>query len=328
MAQNNVRLHPLSGNVCSPMVISIYTSGNSFTPTDYLWNTGETSSEIEIVQSGLYTCTITGYVGNSNNQVVHTRSANYNVLAAPQIAPLTDVSVCREDTVRLSAVSGYDNITWSDGTTGLLFEKVMNNPLTPGSPGLDTMSVSYVATVNGVCSGASQKVVLRSVRRPDGVGSFYQGNMNINPTDSIPAGLVLTYLYPVRYSMEFTEIANPSNVITYLTALGNRKAPASILTPGSSYTVLSTPIINNKVYCPGEPSTIGIGTGNRLSASGFTEEEGTKTFRVYNLTGQVLLEKQAEEFNQEWLRDLTPQLLIIHRIGKTTEVTKMQNIRF
>ena len=328
-AQNNVRLEPVSGNVCSPMPISIHINGNSFNPVSYLWSTGETSPVIEIVTSGTYTCTITGYHGNSNNNLdTITRSAVYNVLAPAQIIPLTSLTACKGDTFRLAATPGYDYITWSDGSTASVFQKSVLNPVPAGSPKLDTLSVSYVATIDKLCSSAAQKVVLRSVRRPDGVGYFYQGKMNIKPTDSIPAGLVLKYIYPVSYEMVFTEISNPSNVITYVTAPGFRKAPASMLTPGTAYSVVSTPIINGVEYCAGDPSTIGVAapSGNRMTL-GFTEEEGVKTYRVYNVQGQLLMEKQSEEFNQEWVKDLTPQMIIIEKTGITTEITKMQIVR-
>jgi len=328
-AQNNVRLEPVSGDVCNPMTISLHISGNSFNPVSYLWSTGETSPEIEIASSGTYTLTVTGYLGNSNNLITHTKSATYTVLPAPQIAALTDLWVCKGDTVKLAAIGGYnyDNIVWSNGTTGVFFQRRMNL-VTPGTPGLDTMSVFYTATINNVCTVKSQTVMLRAIRRPNGVGQFYQGKMDIKTNDSIPAGLVTEYMYPVSYLMTFTEVNNPSNSIEYITAPGSRKAPASMLTPGYSYSVSTNPVINGKVFCSGLPSLIGIAasTGNRLSTS-FTAEEGTKIFRVYSVSGQMLLEKQAEEFNQEWVREFTPQILIVHRIGKTNEVTKLQPIQ-
>src|SRR5688572_2942205 len=201
--QGNVQLVPGSGNVCNPMPVTFSISGNSFNPVSYLWSTGETSPVIEIVNSGTYTLSITGYHGNSQNLTTITKTATYNVLPVPDITALTDLWVCKLDTVRLTAVSGYDAIYWSNGATGENFQKVMNSPGTPGSPGLDTMSVSYIASITNVCFSKSETVMLRSIRRPPGVGAFYEGKMDIKSTDSIPAGLVNEYLFPVSYEMVF-----------------------------------------------------------------------------------------------------------------------------
>lgn len=326
-AQNNLQLVPGSGNVCNPMPITFSIQGNSFNPVSYLWSTGETSPVIEIATSGTYTLTITGYHGNSNNNLVTlTKSATYNVLPVPQITALTDLWVCKFDTIRLEAVPGYDGILWSNGSMGVNFEKVMNNPGTPGTPSLDTMSISYTASVTNVCAATSEKRVLRSIRRPPGVGPWYEDRMNIRPNDSIPASYVLEYLYPVRYEMVFTDTANPANVITHLTAPGTHKAPANILTPGHAYHVVTTPVINGVHYCHGATSTIGIRTwgGNNRLSSQFTPEEGLNNFRVFDVQGRLLMEKQAEQFDQEWLSELAPQVFVIQRTGKTTETIRMQ----
>lgn len=329
-----VQLDPPSGNVCNPMEISLSISGNNFNPTSYLWSTGETSPTIEIVFSGTYTLTVEGNLGNSNNKVTLTRSATYNVLPAPVVTALTPLWVCKDDTVRLQSVSGYDNITWDNGTVGEFFERVMVNPPPGSGPVLDTVRVSYTASITNLCSVKSQHVILRAIRRPPGVGIFYQNKMNISPSDSIPAGLILEYLYPVTYEMTFTEIANPSNVIFYVTAPGSRKAPASMLTPGSAYTVETVPVINGVSYCPGTPSTIGIASispatsmsSNRLSSWQYPEE-GVCTYRVFDLRGQLIMETKSELFNHEWLENITPQILIIHRTGVTSEVVKINHIR-
>ena len=201
-----------------------------------------------------------------------------------------------------------------------------------GLPELDTLSVSYTATLNGVCTVSSETVVLRGIRKPNGVGRFYQGKMNINSSDSIPAGLILEYMYPVTYEMTFTDVANPSSSIKYVTAPGSRRAPASMLTPGAIYSVETIPVINGITFCSGTPSLIGIASplraasGNRLSL-GSVKEEGTNTYTIYDISGRLLMQKIGEELNYEWLLEIAPQMLIIHKTGQTNEVYKMQLMR-
>ena len=171
--------------------------------------------------------------------------------------------------------------------------------------------------------------MLRSIRKIPGVGIHYEGRMNIKSTDSIPAGLVNHYLYPVSYEMVFTDTTNPGNVVTYVTTPGSRKAPASILTPGSAYYVVSTPIINGVYYCHGATSTIGIRPAlivNR-SSSLFTPDKGVNTFRVYDVQGRFLMEKQGVDFDQEWLNEIAPQILVIQRTGSTSETVTMRFTR-
>jgi hypothetical protein len=244
-------------------------------------------------------------------------------LPAPSITALTDLWVCKGDTVRLRANSGYDLVSWSTGATGTDFIR----PMTKGgnnTPSLDTLNVSYTSIINDVCARVSNTVILRGIRKPNGVGQFYNGKMDIQLSDSIPAGTVLQYLYPVTYEMKFTDQADPNNVITYLTAPGSRKAPANILQQGKTYSVITRPIINNVTYCYGTPSTIGLLSGNRLGQMFDDSEEGIKTYRVFDVSGRMVMEKEAERFDQNWLNDFTPQMFTIHKIGATTEVAKIQ----
>ncbi len=321
---NNIQLFPNGGTVCNPMPVALEVNGNGFNPVSYLWSTGETTPVIEIVSSGVYTLTVTGYHGNSNNMTTVTRSANFNVLPPPQITALTDTWVCKGDTVRLEAVQGYDYIHWSNGINGPLFQRKMNL-FTPGTPQLDTMSVSYTAIVDKVCSVTSPTIVLRAIRKPHGVGKAYQNKMNIQPNDSIPAGLVMEYVHPVTYEMEFTEVANPNNIIKYVTAPGSRRAPANLFTPGSTYSVSTTPVINGQMFCAGLPSLIGIAapSGNRLSPL-FQTDSAPSTFRIFDTSGRLLSQHTAVRFDPSWIQDFSRQMLIIHRTGTTSEIVKIQ----
>jgi hypothetical protein len=323
-AQNNIKMFPRNGTVCNNMQLSLDVSGSSFSPISYLWSTGETTPSITINNSGSYTLTVVGY-GNGNNGSIVTRtvSGNYTVLPAPTITALTELWVCKGDTVKLQANGGFDVIAWSTGAIGTDFARAMtkggNN-----TPSLDTLNVSYTSIINDVCARSSNTVVLRGIRKPNGVGQFYNGKMDIQLSDSIPAGTVLQYLYPVTYEMKFTDQSDPNNVVTYLTAPGSRKAPANILQAGKTYSVITRPIINNVTYCYGAPSTIGLISSNRLGQMFDDSEEGMKTYRVFDVSGRMLVEKQAERFDQTWLDDFTPQMFTIYKFGATTEVAKIQ----
>jgi hypothetical protein len=151
--------------------------------------------------------------------------------------------------------------------------------------------------------------------------------MDIKLTDSIPAGTVLEYLYPVTYEMKFTDQSDPNNVITYLTAPGSRRAPANILQAGKTYSVNTRPIINNVTYCYGATSNIGLLSSNRIGGTFNQDETGLKTFKVFDMSGRLLMEQEAENFDSTWLDQFTPQMFTIHKIGETTEVIKIQVVK-
>ncbi|MFZ9943719.1 MAG: PKD domain-containing protein [Bacteroidia bacterium] len=324
-AQNDIKMFPRNGSVCNNMQLSLDIAGNSFNPVSYLWSTGETTPSITINTSGTYTLTVTGQNGNSNNTTTRTLTGNYTVLPAPTISQLTELWVCKGDTVKLQANSGYDVVAWSNGAVGSNFARAMTQ--SGGAPSLDTLNISYTSIINDVCARVSNTVLLRGIRKPNGVGQFYNGKMDIKLTDSIPAGTVLEYLYPVTYEMKFTDQSDPSNVVTYLTAPGSRKAPANILQAGKSYSVITRPIINNVTYCYGAASTIGLSSTNRIGGTFNSNEEGLKTYRVFDVSGRMILEQIAESFDQSWLDQFTPQMFTVHKVGQTTEVIKIQVVK-
>lgn len=254
-AQNNVRLIPDQDTICSGTNLSIWIAGQSFYPLIYQWSTGDTTPTISITQSGTYSLTVTGYMGRSFFVRSYTFTKYYEVPSSPTINVVKGPWVCRFDNVILEAQPGYSNYVWSDGHVGTTFNRIMDS--TYLSPQLDTAHIWYTANISG-CSVKSDTMVLRGVRAPNGVGQFYCGRLNINPNDSIPAGLVLEYLYPNQYEMEFTQVSDPSVVITYFPPLGSRKTPANILTPGERYLVRSRVIINGQPFCWGIICEIGI----------------------------------------------------------------------
>lgn len=313
--QNDVKLMPEVADVCNITNLYISIAGNSFNPTSYLWSTGATTPSININTSGTYTVTVTGIVGNSNRVRTITKSRQYNVKAQPTITPLTDIWVCKDETVELQAESGYDSYQWNNGINGTLFSKTFN--LVGGAPQLDTMTVYYSSTITGVCTSTSESLVIRGVRKPKGVGQFYCGKTNLNLNDSVPAGLVLEYLYPVSYDMEFTDLSDPTNVIYYVTQPGQLKAPLNILEAGKSYEVRTRPLINTWTFCYGDPCTIGIASGNRLMG---TADASVKTYRVMDVSGRILVEQKAESFDREWVRNFPGQVFIISETNENGAV--------
>ena len=327
---NNVRIYPTVDTVCYGTEISIQVMGNSFQPYAYSWNgggyVGEPSSTITIDESGLYSIWVTGFLGNSNQIRTLHFYKHYTVLDKPKLNFVNGPWVCRFDTVKINADPGYSSYTWYNGTTGASFAKAMDSIYS--APTLDTATVYYTAKINGVCEVKSRDTVIRGVRAPNGVGSFYCGKLNIRSNDSIPAGLVLDYLYPSQYEMEFTQVSNPSNVITYFPPLGSRKTPANILTPGEQYYVRSRVIINGQTFCWGEVCLIGLRPPARAEASfGYDPRPlemptvAIKNYRLFSMNGKLISEYNSESFNNEWLQDYPTGMYLVQVIYQNQIVT-------
>ena len=78
----------------------------------YLWSTGETTKSITVTTPGVYTCTVVDTNGC-------TRTANAEVIIRPNPTPTIQANralrICLDETIILSAPSGFDTYQWSSG---------------------------------------------------------------------------------------------------------------------------------------------------------------------------------------------------------------------
>jgi predicted RNase H-like HicB family nuclease len=78
----------------------------------YLWSTGETTKSITVTTPGVYTCTVVDTSGC-------TRTANAEAIIRPNPTPTIQANralrICLDETVVLSAPSGFDTYQWSSG---------------------------------------------------------------------------------------------------------------------------------------------------------------------------------------------------------------------
>lgn len=325
--RNNVRIYPCEDTLCYNSQLYIWSAGQSFNPISYLWSNGSTAPTINVTTSGVYSVTITGYLGSSNNQVQINKTKNVVVLNKPSITPLSETWVCKYDTVTLQADAGYTSYNWNNGQTNQIYSRQMTG--SGGGPILDTVSVWYTASLGNLCQANSDTIVIRGIRRPNGVGYFYEGRTDLNSNDSVPAGLVLTYIYVPQYEMEFTKVNDPNYLVTWITQVGTRKAPLNILDPGYNYYVKTRPIINGVTYCWGETSLIGILPNSNPRVSNFNSQTREESiFNFYDIAGRFIFEKKGFDFNNNWLLEYPNQLFIITEInGNNISTYKREFIR-
>lgn len=313
IAQKMVKIYPKTDTLCFGESIYMHIPGQSFNPISFLWSNGSTSSTIEADLSGNYTLTVTGYLGNSSKIVTLTLNREYVVLPKPSVLPQTALWVCKLDTVRLAAEPGYSFYQWNNGVTNQEFEKIFSS-IGQGGAVLDTMSVWYTASRsfrNHSCSANSDTIVIRGVRFPEALTPRYCGNNNLSLTDSVKTGLVLTYVWAPAYEVEFTDSSNPSNVIIHTTVPGSRMVPLNMLQVGSTYTVRTRAVINGIPFCWGSTCVITITSASKFGSLYLDELSSTKTFKVYDLGGKFIFERQGTNFNQEWLQDMPQQIYAV-----------------
>ncbi len=324
-AQQNVRIYPNTDTVCFNTPLTLHIPGQSFVPSSFLWSNGSTSNSINATNSGTYTLTVTGTLGQSSQIRTVTISKNYVVSPKPTIQFVTGPWVCKLDTVKMTAQAGYQSYVWKNGYSGISCERQMTGSGTGAN--LDTTSFWYTAKINGVCEVNSDTVVLRGIRKPEGIGYFYCGKTDVTK-DSIPTGLVLTYIYAPQYEIEITQLSDTANQFTHLTAPGVRKFPSNLLIPGEIYSVRSRAIINGIPYCWGNSCTVGL-VPNSNRAIAFIGQDPYPTswevvdlpslYEIYSMDGRMVSSTKAEKFDQSVWNSLNSGYYIVRAISSTSD---------
>lgn len=323
----NVNILPQQTNVCYGQTLTA-DYPNYFTPVSFLWSTGETTPTIDIVSSGSYMVTVTGFIGNPTNLITRHKCRYYSVSPNPVIIPLTAVKVCKFETVELitnfpsNCGTTYEWFTGQGGySTGPNFQYTFT--VAGGPPRPDTLTVWCKITGNG-CSMTTEPILVRSYRNTPGLAQWLctsPSRLNKNLTDSVPVGMVENWLPTdeLKYKVQFTDMNDSSNVIITETAVGSKYVHLNVLESGKQYYVETWPVVNGVIYCSGSICTIGI-KATPVGRFSLEEEvalldDGPKTFTFFSVTGQVVLNKKnAEKFEQQWLNDIAPQVLIMQII--------------
>lgn len=162
--------------------------------TNYLWNTGESSSSIIVSSPGIYSVTVTDLLGN--------HSTDSLIVTYPQgNTPLKDTSLCLGDTIIID--SGFGNnysFNWSNFSTG--------NTLTINQSGIYSLTV----TDSFFCESTDTFSV--------SVDSFNL-DINLGPNLSICAGNSIKL------------ISGKSNIASYLWSDGSSDSSLQVYTTGN-----------------------------------------------------------------------------------------------
>jgi hypothetical protein len=100
-------------SVCSnqlPTTLTVQSTGNQLS---YLWSTGQTTQQIQVLQAGSYTVTVINANGCESSDAVQVQA-----LTSPNVNAGNDITVCEYDfPVTLNASGNGAQVVWSNGVT-------------------------------------------------------------------------------------------------------------------------------------------------------------------------------------------------------------------
>ncbi len=320
-------------NLCDGQSVTLTASGGNIFST-YTWNTGQTGTTITANTTGNYTVTVQNLSGCSSQASQQVNVYGPNNL--PKVTANGPTTFCFPGSVTLTADAGFPSYLWSTGeTTQSITVSLFGSGV--GVPELDTITVSYVVTINSNCELQSDPVLVRSIRKPRLINA-YCPNYNLSLSDSIKTQIVLPIFgVAAEYDFNFEETTNPG--VTWTVHSVSRWLRLADVTPalqvGKFYNVRIRGVVDGIPYCYGNPCAIGItsnvaGGGNlrvmidedgeqivvrdplhfniypnpsnsSFTASVFTNDENQITANVYDMTGRLLSTEIFSAETQEYV---------------------------
>ena len=217
----------LSGNsfLCENTTEVLSVTGNN----EYVWSTGETTSQITISTGGVYTVTAT----NSYN-CTQSSSMNVIMLPAPELSIVGVSSLCQGETATLVASSDATQFQWSNGDTT---QSIMVIP--------DNTTYSVTATnTNGCSSVAQHQVVSLPVYNIALTGSICEHQGFHNYGFDIPvmdtAG-TYTFVRNLQTAAGCDSVVNLLLTVSPLPVLDTISGPQNITQYGNLYYTIDNP---------------------------------------------------------------------------------------
>lgn len=217
----------LSGNsfLCENTTEVLSATGNN----EYVWSTGETTSQITISTGGVYTVTATNSYNCSQSS-----SMNVIMLLAPEISITGVSSLCQGETATLVASTDATQFQWSNGDTT---QSIMVIP--------DNTTYSVTATnTNGCSSVAQHQVVSLPVYNIALTGSICEHQEFHNYGFDIPvmdtAG-TYTFVRNLQTAAGCDSVVNLLLTVSPLPVLDTISGPQNITQYGNLYYTIDNP---------------------------------------------------------------------------------------
>lgn len=222
---------------------------------DYLWNTGETTSSIQVDTSGLYILTVTNALGSDADTV------NVTVSGFPIVALPDTVWHCYGDSVQLEINQAELTFDWSNGETDsiavfsgnqLASVEVMNAYGCQTSADFEIIeldSIEITASVtNELCLGQNN------------------GSVAIQTTNALPP-TTISWGHTASTSDSLGNLAPGTYYFTVTDAQGCSRADSAVVLPGNGYPTIN--LDDSTYHCFGVPAVLDV------SQTGLTYEWST-----------------------------------------------------
>ncbi len=248
--------------------------------TTYSWSNSETTSNIDGLQSGNYSVTVTDAAGCSQ-----TASATITAVQSITVSIGDDVSFCQGESATLTAPSGFAAYLWSDGSTA--------NTTTATASGVYSVTVT---DANGcTASDALVATVFATpvIDLPTDTTIYENNAVLLNPVIS-GGSANATYLWQPDVNLSCNDcanpVANPDDTITYTLAY------TSANNCTSNATITINVLKGALIYMPNVFSPNNDGSNDILFPLGV----GIKSikWKVFNRWGELVF--ATEDFNIGW----------------------------
>jgi len=169
----NVTLSQSAPSICSgyDVTLTAAISGGK-APFTYVWNTGETTSAINVNKAGTYTVTVTDKTPGC--QPVK-KSIAISVTTTPNAPTASGATVCPNTSATLKATAPGGNYQWYDALKGGNF---LASGATYTTPPITTSTAFYVETTVGGCTSPRTAVNVSLPTKPSASGmSICSGNV-------------------------------------------------------------------------------------------------------------------------------------------------------
>lgn len=238
--------------VCPGRQVSATVSANGGgTPYSYLWNTGATTAQIQIVAatSGTYTVTVRDV--NNCTSVAEVRA---NVFQAPVANIVGNSAVCAGQPLSLAGAGGL-SYTWSNGSTANSISITPVAPLTLGLTATDA---------NGCTATATRTITLHPQPVPAIAGN---ATVCAGETTVLTASGGLAYSWSSGQSNPVV-VLTPAATATYTVTVANEFGCVS--TASRQIMVNPLPVASvtgDRAVCAGEPARMNATGGNAYNWS-------------------------------------------------------------
>jgi gliding motility-associated-like protein len=251
-------------NTCIVPINLSVTDNNSYT---YLWSTGETSSNINVVDAGFYSVLV------QSGACIEEDSVEVSLGVLPEVSLGEDVVVCFQPSYELAVITAEENISWFDGTE--LTTTIINNS---GVYWVSVTDANGCEAIDSINVDFAQEVEL-------GVNQFICAGEKIY----LDGGIGDKYFWNEELGTRFFEVNEPGNYFVQV-VYGTCISSDSMKVNGS--------LVETNIYFPNAFTPNADGTNDLFGGIGDKENIVAYDLKIFSRWGELVFE--SYDFEKKW----------------------------